>query len=81
MAALGVSRSRERHPEYPIFSLWMIALFSTELWFGDCTQVSKVLADYEKESRQKLNKEKNSLFLSKNTSLEIQEMAKETFGA
>ena len=28
----------------------------------------KVLADYEQESRQKLNKEKMSLFFSRNTS-------------
>ena len=48
---------------------------------GDCTQVFEVLADYEKESRQKLNKEKTLLFFNKNTSSEIQKMAEETFGA
>ena len=48
---------------------------------GDCAQIAEVLATYEKESRQKLNKEKASLFFSKNTSKDIQERAKETFGA
>ena len=48
---------------------------------GDCAQVAEVLDIYEKESGQKLNKEKTSLFFSKNMSLEFQEMAKETFGA
>ncbi|XP_075669857.1 uncharacterized protein LOC142639581 [Castanea sativa] len=48
---------------------------------GDFTQVSEVLVDYEKELGQKLNKEKISLFFSKNTCPEIQEMAKETFKA
>ena len=41
----------------------------------------KVLADYEEESDQKLNKEKTSLFFSRNTSREIQEEIKEIFGA
>ena len=40
-----------------------------------------MLATYEKESRKKLNKEKTSLFFSKNTSMDIQERTKETFGA
>ena len=40
-----------------------------------------MLATYEKESGKKLNKEKTSLFFSKNTSMDIQERAKETFGA
>ena len=41
----------------------------------------KVLADYEEESGQKLNKEKTSLFFSRNTNREIQEEIKEIFGA
>ena len=44
-------------------------------------RVLKVLADYEEESGQKLNKEKTSLFFSRNTSREIQEEIKEIFGA
>ena len=48
---------------------------------GDCAQVAEVLDIYEKESGQKLNKEKTSLFFSKNTCPEFKEMAKETFGA
>ena len=41
----------------------------------------KVLADYEKESRQKLNREKTSLFFSKNMCGAIQEEIKTIFGA
>ena len=41
----------------------------------------KVLADYERESGQKLNKEKTSLFFSRNTSRDSQEEIKELFGA
>ena len=48
---------------------------------GDCALVAEVLDIYEKESGQKLNKEKTSLFFSKNTCSEFKEMAKETFGA
>ena len=48
---------------------------------GDCAQIVEVLATYEKESGKKLNKEKTSLFFRKNTSMDIQERAKETFGA
>ena len=40
---------------------------------GDCAQIAEVLATYEKESGKKLNKEKTSLFFSKNTSMDIQE--------
>ena len=41
----------------------------------------KVLVDYEQESGQKLNKEKTSLFFSRNTSGDNQEEIKELFGA
>lgn len=41
----------------------------------------KVLADYEKESGQKLNREKTSLFFSKNTCGAVQEEIKTSFGA
>ena len=44
-------------------------------------KVLKVLEDYEGDSGQKLNKEKNSLYFSKNTSREIKEYVKEKFGA
>lgn len=44
-------------------------------------RVLKVLADYEKELGQKLNKEKTSLFFSQNTSKDIQEEVKEIFWA
>ena len=48
---------------------------------GEGNRVFKVLADYEKESGQKLNKEKTSLFFSRNTSKEIREEIKRKFGA
>ena len=41
----------------------------------------KILEVYEKESRQKLNREKTSLFFSKNTSVEVKEEVKDMFGA
>ena len=43
-------------------------------------RVLKVLDDYERESGQKLNREKTSLFFSKNTDKEIQEEIKNSFG-
>lgn len=45
------------------------------------SRVLKVLADYEGDSGQKLNKEKTSLFFSKNTRREVQEQLKSQFGA
>lgn len=39
----------------------------------------KVLEDYKNDLGQKLNKEKNSLFFSKNTKREVQEEVKEMF--
>ena len=47
----------------------------------ECDRVLKVLEDYEGDSGQKLNKEKNSLYFSKNTSREIKEYVKKKFGA
>ena len=47
----------------------------------ECDRVVNVLEDYERDSRQKLNKEKTSLYFSKNTSKEIKEYVKEKFGA
>ena len=44
-------------------------------------KVTKILEDYERESEQKLNKEKTSLFFSKNTKVEVQEVVKDMFGA
>ena len=46
----------------------------------ECDRVVKVLEDYERDSGQKLNKEKTSLYFSKNTSREIKEYVKEKFG-
>ena len=47
----------------------------------ECDRVIKVLEDHEGDSGQKLNKEKTSLFFSKNTNREVQEQIKEKFGA
>ena len=47
----------------------------------ECDRVLKVLEDYERDSGQKLNKEKTSLYFSKNTGREIKEYVKEKFGA
>ena len=41
----------------------------------------KILEDYEMESGQKLNKDKTSLFFSKNTSKEVQDQVKRMFEA
>ena len=48
---------------------------------GEGNRVFKVLADYEKESGQKLNKEKTYLFFSRNTSKEIRKEIKRKFRA
>ena len=45
----------------------------------ECDRVLKVLEDYEGDLGQKLNKEKTSLYFSKNTSKEIKEYVKEKF--
>lgn len=45
------------------------------------SRVNKVLEDYERESGQKLNKDKTSLFFSRNTSREIQDQVKNMFSA
>ena len=47
----------------------------------ECDRVVKVLMDYERDSGQKLNKEKTSIFFSKNTSREVKEYVKERFEA
>ena len=44
-------------------------------------KILKVLEDYEVESGQRLNKEKTSLFFSKNTKREVQVQVKKIFGA
>ena len=44
-------------------------------------KVLKVLEDYEAELGQKLNKEKTSLFFSKNIKREVQDQVKHIFGA
>ena len=47
----------------------------------ECRQVASVLEVHEKESRQKLNREKTFLFFSKNTKEDIQNFVNDTFGA
>lgn len=47
----------------------------------ECRQVTLVLEVYEKELGKKLNREKISLFFSKNTKEDIQNYVKDTFGA
>ena len=44
-------------------------------------RILKVLEDYKGESGQKLNKEKTSIFFSKNTKREVQEQINQIFGA
>ena len=44
-------------------------------------RVTKILEIYESESGQKLNREKTSLFFSKNTSEEVKEEVRDMFGA
>ena len=47
----------------------------------ECDRMLKVLEDYEGDSgKKKLNKEKTSLYFSKNTSKEIKEYVKEKKG-
>ena len=46
----------------------------------EASRVMKVLVDYEGDSGQRLNKEKTSLFFSKNTSREVQDQVKSFFG-
>ena len=47
----------------------------------ESNRVMKVLEDYERDSGQKLNKEKTSLFFSKNTNRDVQNHVKQQFGA
>ena len=47
----------------------------------ECDRLIKVLKEYEGDSGQKLNKEKTSLFFSKNTHRETQEYVQRRFGA
>ncbi|KAK9997239.1 hypothetical protein SO802_021925 [Lithocarpus litseifolius] len=44
-------------------------------------RVLRVLEEYEAKSGQQLNKEKTSLFFSKNTKSEVQDQVKQIFGA
>lgn len=48
---------------------------------GECKQVAEVLDTYEKESGQKINRDKTFLFFSKNTMADIQNGVKDTFDA
>ena len=47
----------------------------------ECDRVLKVLEDYERVSGQKLNKDKTSLYFSKNTGGHIQDQVKRKFRA
>ena len=47
----------------------------------ESNQVIKILTDYERDSGQKLNGDKTSLFFSKNTLREVQDGVKDLFGA
>ena len=47
----------------------------------ECDRVMKVSEDYERVSGQKLNKEKTSLYFSKNTRRDVQDQVKQKFGA
>ena len=46
----------------------------------ECTHVQNLLANYEEASRQKLNREKTTLFFSKNTASEVQDSIKALLG-
>ncbi|XP_075655069.1 uncharacterized protein LOC142625268 [Castanea sativa] len=47
----------------------------------ESNRIIKVLEDYEGDSGQRINKEKTSLFFSKNTPKEVQDQVKQRFGA
>ena len=47
----------------------------------ECSNIWKILRDYEMASGQKMNRYKTSLFFSKNTPTETQDSIKELFGA
>ena len=57
----------------------MIACFFAEHWFRNA-HVQNLLANYEEASGQKLNREKTTLFFSKNTASEIQDSIKALLG-
>jgi len=47
----------------------------------ECDRLIKVLEEYDGDLGQKLNKEKTSLFFSKNTPRETREYVQQRFGA
>ena len=47
----------------------------------ECERVLRVLDDYERDSGQKINKEKKALYFSKTTSREVQDQVKQRLGA
>ena len=47
---------------------------------AECERVLKVLDDYERDSGQKINKEKTVLYFSKTTSREVQDQVKQRLG-
>ena len=55
-------------------------VFCRATW-EECDRVLKVLEDYQRDSRQKLNREKTSLYFSKNASGDVKNYVKEKLGA
>ena len=47
----------------------------------DCSHLEQILETYEHASRQKINREKTSLFFNQNTTQDLQEEIKQCFGA
>ena len=47
----------------------------------ECSNIWKILREYEMASGQKMNREKTSLFFSKNTTMEVQDSIKRLFKA
>ena len=45
----------------------------------ECSNIWTILCEYEMTSRQKMNREKTSLFFSKNTTMEVQDSIKRLF--
>ena len=60
MEGIKESWCAEERPKYPAYFLQMIAQFLCIATANEGSKVIKVLEDYEKDSGQKLNKEKNS---------------------
>ena len=77
----GISLSCRRAPRISHLLFANDCIIFREASVREGNRVLKVLDDYERESGQKLNREKTLLFSSKNTRREIQEEIKNSFGA